>query len=163
MTDPAAPIRLATPADVAAIARIVDLAYAPYIARVGRKPAPMLDDHAARVRAGTAWVYAAAGVVSGVLVLLDEADHLLLDNVAVDPAARGTGVGRALLLFAEAEARRRGHAEVRLYTNVKMTENIALYARIGYRETGRGVQAGMDRVFFAKPIPAQTGFQAPRY
>ena len=145
-------IRPATPADVADIARIVDAAYAHYVPRIGRRPAPMEDDHAARIRDGEAWVFVAEGAVAGVLVLIDESDHLLLDNVAVDPAQRGTGIGRALLLFAEAEARRRGYAEVRLYTNVMMTENIAMYARIGYRETGRGGQAGFQRVFYTKTL-----------
>jgi hypothetical protein len=34
-----------------------------------------------------------------------------------------------LIAFAEVEAQRLGHAELRLYTHVTMTENIALYAR----------------------------------
>jgi ribosomal protein S18 acetylase RimI-like enzyme len=145
-------IRRAEAPDVADIARIVDAAYAHYVPRIGRKPAPMLDDHAARVRDGEAWVAQEDGAVAGVLVLIDEPDHVLLDNIAVDPARRGTGIGRALLRFTEAEARRRGYAEVRLYTNAKMTENIALYARIGYRETGRSGQSGFDRVFLAKSL-----------
>jgi len=155
-----APIRLATEHDVPAIARIVDAAYAHYVPRIGRKPAPMLDDHGARARAGQAWVFAPeGGDIAGVLVLIDEPDHLLLDNVAVDPARRGGGVGRALLTFAEAEARRRGYPEIRLYTNEMMTENIAMYARIGYRETGRGVAAnsGLRRVYFAKRVAAAEG------
>jgi ribosomal protein S18 acetylase RimI-like enzyme len=147
-------LRPAVPADVTAITRIVDAAYAHYIPRIGRKPGPMQDDHAARVRAGEAFVLEAGGTVAGVLVLIDQPDHLLLDNVAVDPARRGSGLGRTLLQFAEAEARRRGHPEIRLYTHVTMTENIGLYARIGYRETGRGTQAGFERVFFAKPVAA---------
>ncbi len=145
-------IRPATAADVPAIARIVEAAYAPYVARIGRKPAPMLDDHAARVRDGQAMVFETDGAVAGVAVLLDEPDHLLLDNIAVDDAHRGTGIGRALLQFVEAEAARRGYAEVRLYTTEAMVENIALYARIGYQETGRGGQDGYRRVFFAKSV-----------
>jgi ribosomal protein S18 acetylase RimI-like enzyme len=151
------PIRRATEDDVAAIARIVDDAYAHYVPRIGRKPMPMLDDHGARVRAGQAWVFeAAGGAVAGVLVLIDTADHLLLDNIAVDPARRGGGIGRALLQFAEPEAGRRGYAEIRLYTHEKMTENIALYGRIGYRETGRAVAvpSGLPRVHFAKRLSA---------
>ena len=122
--------------------------------RMGRKPGPMTDDHAARARDGQAWVSTIDGAVVGVLVLLDQPDHLLLDNVAVDPARRGTGVGRDLLRFAEAEAIRRGYPELRLYTHVTMTENIALYARIGYHETGRATQSGFERVFFAKRVAA---------
>ena len=34
----------------------------------------------------------------------------------------------------------------------RMTENIALYARLGFEETGRGHEAGYDRVFMRKRI-----------
>lgn len=33
-----------------------------------------------------------------------------------------------------------------------MTENIALYSRTGWQETGRGEQNGFARVFFRKPV-----------
>jgi hypothetical protein len=36
-----------------------------------------------------------------------------------------------------------------------MTENIAMYPRLGYRETGRGEQAGYARVFFAKRLDSR--------
>jgi GNAT superfamily N-acetyltransferase len=145
-------IRLAVAADVPTVARVVDDAYRHYIPRIGRPPAPMLDDHAARVAAGRLWVIEDGDGIAGVLVLLPEADHLLLDNVAVAPGRQGTGLGRRLLGFAEVEAARRGYTEIRLYTNVLMTENRRLYAAIGYEETGRGRDAGFDRVFMCKRL-----------
>jgi GNAT superfamily N-acetyltransferase len=144
-------IRPAGVADLPAVGAIVEAAYSPYIARMGKKPGPMLDDYAALVRSHDIWVAADAGGVAGVIVLLAQADHLLLDNVAVAPERQGQGVGKALLRFAEQEARRRGFGELRLYTHEKMTENVAMYARAGWTETGRGRQAGFDRVFFRKP------------
>ena len=33
-----------------------------------------------------------------------------------------------------------------------MTENIALYTRLGFEETGRGRQDGYDRVFMRKQV-----------
>jgi hypothetical protein len=54
--------------------------------------------------------------------------------------------------FAEKEASRRGYGELRLYTHVTMTENIAMYLALGWQETGRGEQAGYQRVFFRKPV-----------
>jgi len=145
-------IRPAGHADLPAVTAIVEAAYTPYIARMGKKPGPMLDDYAALVRAHQVWVAEDAGEVAGVLVLLPEPDHLLLDNIAVAPERHGQGVGKALLRFVEDEARRRGFAELRLYTNEMMTENVALYARTGWTETGRGEQAGFQRVFFRKPV-----------
>jgi len=145
-------IRAARPADVARIAAIVDRAYEIYIARIGKKLGPMLDDYAARVAEDAVWVAEQDGTVQGILVLLPEPDHILLDNIAVAPEAHGQGVGRALVAFAEDEARRRGFAEIRLYTHEKMTENIAMYPRLGYAETHRAQQAGYDRVFFRKKL-----------
>jgi len=57
-----------------------------------------------------------------------------------------------MLEFAEAEAMRRGWNEIQLYTNALMTENIALYRRIGYVETSRATEKGFDRVYMTKPL-----------
>ena len=57
-----------------------------------------------------------------------------------------------LLAFAEAEAVRRGYCEIHLYTHRTMTENQRLYAAIGYEETGRGTEAGYERVFMRKRL-----------
>ncbi|MEJ0067422.1 MAG: GNAT family N-acetyltransferase [Pseudomonadota bacterium] len=147
-------IRPARPADIADIERIVHDAYAPYITRMGQRPGPMDDDYPARVTEQAAWVLERDGGVAGLVVLLDEADHLLLDNVAVARSHHGQGLGRVLVAFAEAEARRRGYREIRLYTHVTMTENLAIYARLGFEETHRGEQAGFHRVFMRKRLGA---------
>jgi ribosomal protein S18 acetylase RimI-like enzyme len=91
-------------------------------------------------------------VIAGIIVLLPATDYLLLDNVAVSPARQGLGLGRRLLAFAEAEALRRGYSEIRLFTHQTMVENQRLYASIGYEETGRGTEAGYDRVFMRKQL-----------
>ena len=90
--------------------------------------------------------------IAAIIVLLPEPDHLLLDNIAVLPDRQGQGLGRQLIAFAEDEARRLGYAELRLYTHEKMTENIALYTRLEFEETGRGREAGYDRVFMTKRL-----------
>jgi len=90
--------------------------------------------------------------IAGVVVLLPRPDYLLLDNIAVAPARQGTGLGRRLLAFAEAEAVRRGYREIRLYTHRTMTENQRLYTAFGYEETGRGAEAGYERVFMRKRL-----------
>jgi ribosomal protein S18 acetylase RimI-like enzyme len=145
-------IRAATAADVLAIANIVDQAYRHYIARMGKPPGPMLDDYAARVSEGVIWVLEEGAAIAGIIVLLPTTSYLLLDNIAVSPARQGSGLGRRLLAFAEAEALRRGYPEIRLYTHLTMVENQRLYASIGYEETGRGSEAGYDRVFMRKQL-----------
>ncbi|TDH62273.1 GNAT family N-acetyltransferase [Dankookia rubra] len=145
-------IRPARPEEAPRLAAIVEAAYAPWVPVVGRRPFPMQDDYAARIAAGEAWVLEEAGALCGVLVIETHPGHLMLDNIAVDPARQGKGDGRVLLDFAEAEARRRGLPEIRLYTNVLMERNIALYAKRGYAETERRQEKGFARVFMAKPL-----------
>ena len=145
-------IRPASPDDVPAIEQVVNDAYVRYVERIGKKPGPMLDDYKARVAEGAVSVLVSAGEIVGVIVLLPEADHLLLDNIAVLPARHGAGLGRRLMEFAESEARRRGYAEIRLYTHALMHENLAMYPRLGYEEFARGEQAGYQRVFMRKRL-----------
>jgi len=149
MRDPE--IRPAGPGDVAPAARIVAAAYAGYVAMNGLVPGPMRDDYAARQREGVLWVLD-DGAVRGVLVLIAGADHLLLDNVAVDPAAQGMGYGRMLMDFAESHARRAGLPVVRLYTQEIMARNIAIYAARGYAETHRATELGLRRVYMEKRL-----------
>lgn len=145
-------IRRARPDDRARIEAIVEAAFDPYLARMNRKPAPMVDDYGARIAAGQALVLEAEDTVVGVLVLEPGEGFLLLDNIAVDPGHHGKGYGRMLMDFTEQEARRRGYAVVELYTNEVMVENIARYKRLGYVEVKRERVAGYDRVYFRKKL-----------
>jgi ribosomal protein S18 acetylase RimI-like enzyme len=150
-------IRLAVPAERAAVEAIVREAYTIYIERIGKAPGPMLDDYAALIGAGAVNVLETPdGTIAGIIVLLAKPDHLLLDNIAVRRDRQGQGLGRRLIGFAEAEAHRLGYCEVRLYTHETMTENITLYARLGFAETGRGRAAGYDRVFMTKRLAGKS-------
>lgn len=146
-------IRLATSSDRSAVEALVEAAYGHYVARIGRKPGPMLDDYGALIGQGRAHVLEAGGSLVGLLVLIPEEETMLLDNIAIAPDAQGRGHGRRLLEFAEAEARAAGYGAIRLYTHEKMVENIALYGRIGYAETHRGEEKGLRRVYMVKPLP----------
>lgn len=146
-------IRPGDASDLEAIRSIAEAAYSLYIERVGKRPAPMDDDYAALLEAGAVHVACdAADQIVGFLVTAVHDDHLELTTVAVAPQQQGTGVGGRLIALAEDLAREHGRADVRLYTNAAMTENLELYPRLGYRETNRRREAGFDRVFFAKHV-----------
>ena len=144
-------LRRAGAADVPAIERVVNGAFAPYVARMGKRPAPMDADYYAAVDSKRVWVLD-DGDIAGVLVTEAHEDHLLLDTVAVHPDARGSGYGALLVTRAEDDARELGLDEVRLYTNEAMTENQTYYPRLGYVETARGRADGYDRVYYRKAI-----------
>jgi ribosomal protein S18 acetylase RimI-like enzyme len=145
-------IRLAGPGDVDALRAIAAAAYQKYVPRIGRAPAPMTADYAQAVRGRQAWVAIQDGQIAGFAVLIARPGYLLVDNIAVLPAAQNRGIGTRLLGLAEDHARSLGLSEIRLYTNEAMTENLAYYARHGYVESNRAEQDGFRRVFFRKPV-----------
>jgi N-acetylglutamate synthase-like GNAT family acetyltransferase len=150
-------IRIARAADVAAVSDLVKDAYSIYLARNGKVPGPMRDDYAAliadqRVHVLEEQTLKAKGEIIGLVVLIPEAQAMLLDNVAVHPRAQGRGFGARLIAFAEARARAAGLPALRLYTQDIMTENLALYSRLGFVETHRGEEIGLNRVYMTKTL-----------
>jgi galactokinase len=144
-------IRPARTHEVSAAAALVRRAYDHYVERIGRRPSPMDDDYDARIAARELWILE-DGELAGTVVLRRVGGHLLVDNLAVAPERQGEGLGRALLEFAELEAARRRLPELRLYTNAKMTENIAMYGRLGWEEFQRTTEGPYSRVYFRKPV-----------
>jgi GNAT superfamily N-acetyltransferase len=113
----------------------------------------MTADHAAKIASGSVWVAVdRRDEPIGVLVLARTRTSLLLENVAVAPEHQRRGIGRALIGFAEDRARDVDLPEVTLYTNEQMIENLALYPRLGYDESGRRSDEGFARVFFRKRL-----------
>jgi GNAT superfamily N-acetyltransferase len=147
-------VRAARPDEAEAVGALVEAAFSRHVAAVGRRPAPMDDDHAARIAQSQQYVIDddTPGTLAASIVLVDEGDHMLVNNVAVAPDRQRRGHGRALLAFAEDEARRRGLPEIRLHTHARMADNLIMYPRLGYVEAGREARGGFDRVLFVKAI-----------
>jgi ribosomal protein S18 acetylase RimI-like enzyme len=123
-------VRLAGAPDQAAVVACTRRAYATFARRVGYDPEPL-------IAAGKVWVLESAGATVAVLVVRDEADHLLIYSVAVAPDHQGRGFGRALMAETETIARRLGRDRIVLYTNEKMAENVRFYERQGYQTFAR--------------------------
>ena len=146
-------IRLAVASDAGRVRECAEAAYRQYVHAMGRKPAAMVADFGAQIEAGHVHVITdAAHEVQGFIVFYPKERHMFLENVAVHPDAGGQGLGRALIEFCEAEARRQGLAAVHLYTNEVMTQNLAMYPRMGYVEFGRRKEDGFNRIYFEKRL-----------
>ena len=150
MTDLEYSFRSATTGDAASVTALVKAAYGHYEERIGMVPRPMTDDYTEVIKNYRVPLAERGQTNVGMIVLTVTDDGFLIDNVAVEPSSRGKGIGKALLAFAEAEARRAGFDSIYLYTHEKMTENIALYSRIGYVEYERRPQEDFSLVYMRK-------------
>jgi len=152
MTEIEYSLRSAKEPDASKVATLVEAAYSHFVERIGILPRPMTDDYAQVIAKQQVTVAESHGNIVGVIVLNVDEEGFLIDNVAVDPSHRGQGLGKALLEFAEAEARRAGFNSIYLYTHEKMTENLALYSRIGYVEYDRHSKGEFSLVCMRKHL-----------
>ena len=145
-------LRSANVADVPKVSALVNAAYGHYVERLGMLPRPMTEDYSEVIANRRVTVAESHGTIVGLIVLAVDDEGFLIDNVAVDPSYRGKSLGRALLEFAEAEARRAGFDSIYLYTHEKMSENVAIYSRIGYVEYDRRSQGRFSLVYMRKHL-----------
>ena len=112
---------------------------------------------AALIAAGTFFVLArdVAGAALGAGGFAPLAGHGELKRIVTTRAARGRGVGRAVVAALEAEAMRRGLRLMRLETGRESPDAIALYARCGYAPCGPfgGYVENDSSVFMEKRLP----------
>lgn len=75
--------------------------------------------------------------------------------LAVDPAHRSLGAGKALTTFCIDLARERGHAQVILHTTLSMTIAWGMYERLGFRRSPDldFQQEGLEVFGFRRPLP----------
>jgi ribosomal protein S18 acetylase RimI-like enzyme len=126
-------MRQAVAADAAAVRALTREAYAKWVPLIGREPKPMQANYAEAIATHRIDLGLLGGEPAGLIETIAEADHLLVENVAVAPSFQRRGIGRQLMTHAERLATSLGYREVRLYTNQHFAENIQLYLKLGYR------------------------------
>ena len=91
------------------------------------------------------------GRPAGYLVAQDDvdADELYVDAIGVDPAFRGRGLGRALLLHAIGWGAGRGRANAALTVRQDRAQALSLYLQCGFRQAVAGVHWRKDRAVVA--------------
>jgi len=145
-------MRQAVAADAAAVRALTREAYMKWVAVTGREPLPMRVDYVEALTKHRFDLLEEDGVLVALIETERNDDHLLIVNVAVAPSHQKRGLGRRLLAHAESLAREESLDTVRLYTNARMVENIALYRSLGYR-IDREEPAGTSiQVHMSKPL-----------
>lgn len=145
-------LRPAIASDLAAIKALVEAAYRPWVEVIGAVPGPLLADYAVPLAKQRITLAEAAGALLGLMVLDPQPNFLRVDNIAIAPHAQGQGLGRRFVALAEETAIANGFDQLELYTNAKMTSNIQLYERLGFRRAYTSHTNGLDRVHMTKDL-----------
>jgi len=136
------------PADAAGALAVIRAAFAAQPVRTDPPSAALAETAAslaARLaRGGGAGVWR-EGLLVGVVLWEREGDSLVLGRLAVLPRFRRQGLAAALVGAAVAAGQAGGCARLRLGTRVELTDNHRLFARLGFRETGRTAHPGHHR------------------
>lgn len=142
--------------DIPAVKAIVNDAYSKYVERIGKEPAPMTTDYYELMNTHDIFVLKSDindTVVGSIVLATDsESASIKINNLVVDTAAQGRGYGRVLMNYAEELAQSQGISALTLFTNIKMYENLSLYAKMGFIETERKTESGFERVHFRKKL-----------
>ncbi len=131
-----AAIRRANSTDIDVVRNISSEAYLPYEAAIGIVPIPAVEDYRPRIERNEVWLLEEDGEAVGLAVLEQRPDHLFVYSIAVRPDRQGQGYGSTLLGFVDLKAIELGAPEIRLYTNLRMEKNIAIYRSRGYEQVG---------------------------
>ena len=154
-----------TPADLAAIRRLfqayadglgVDLAYQDFAGELAGLPGKYAPPRGALLLARSA-----AGAPLGCVALRPlDGDGCEMKRLYVSPAARGTGLGAALLRAIITEARGLGYRAIRLDTLPDMAAAQAMYAAAGFRPIAPYYDGAAAGTIFLELALAQGGSAA---
>ncbi len=116
-----------------AIHRLMRRAFTPYARKLGRKPKagpyPWLE---AAIGRGDVYIALDESEIVGVIATSRRGDELAIDQLGVDPARQGGGIGGWLLEQIEQIARRDRLAALTLFTAEMMSDVVRLYDRHGF-------------------------------
>jgi catechol 2,3-dioxygenase-like lactoylglutathione lyase family enzyme/GNAT superfamily N-acetyltransferase len=144
--------RQAEPTDATAIHELTRAAYAKWVPLIGREPLPMTADYTQSVLKHRFDLIHINGKLAALIETIVQADHLLIENVAVSPSFQKRGLGGKLLAHAEKLAAASGFSEIKLYTNRVFAENIQLYSKLGYHVDREEAFMGGFLVHMSKPV-----------
>lgn len=124
-------------------------AYSVYLHSLkGASLPPLQVDYAAEIQNYPTWVAVCNEKVLGGLIMTFDQSAAMISNIAVQPEAQGSGLGRALLDLAYQQARENGFTRMRLSTHALLTNNVSLYQHLGWDV----VEQDSVRVIMEKPV-----------
>lgn len=133
---------MATAAQHDGVERLLRAAFAPYVERLGRAlPADAYAWLDASIERGDVFVGLRDGEIVGAVAISRRGPDFFIEQVAVDPALQGAGLGSWLLEHIEQVSRTAGTEALCLETAAMMSDLLRFYRRHGFEEARRALPA----------------------
>ena len=103
---------------------------------------------------GEVWVIGTPPIAT--VTLTPRTDVLYLGKLAVDESARGQGLARRLVDWAEQRTVQLGLPAIELQTRIELVDNQRTFVALGFSEIARTAHAGYDRttsITYRRPVP----------
>jgi len=140
--------------DLFAIYRLVDTTYDPLVERFKIPRFPQRTKYFRMICSDRLWVLQSQQKLVGMITLVDDSDRLWVGLLTVLPNFQRQGFGRALIEFAESEARRRGMKELVLDTLERLPDAFSFHQRLGFAEIDRQERYGQIYILMTKRVSA---------
>ena len=125
----------------AAVVKVLQRAFADYDGQLQPPPGALTETEASvrahLERGGRLALAFIEGAPVGAMFLERKGDALFLSRVSVVPEKRGSGITARMVALAEELARREGVHALTLRVREVLAQNLALFERLGFRETSR--------------------------
>jgi ribosomal protein S18 acetylase RimI-like enzyme len=138
-------IRQAEDNDAVGVTAVIHAAFEPYRGRLvpdSSAHAETVDTVRGKMANGGAVLAEQDGRLVAATLFEREGDALYIGRLAVLPEARRNGLAPRLVEAVEAIARERGIRRLTLGVRLALDDNIRLFTRLGFRETGRTSHPG---------------------
>jgi ribosomal protein S18 acetylase RimI-like enzyme len=145
-------VRAARAEEAALLATLLRAAFEEYRGRLDPPSGAHAETEASvrrKLATADALIAEVGGVPAGCVFVERQARRLYISRLAVLPAYRRRGVGRALIDAVEARALVLCLPRVRLDVRLALTQQRAYYERLGYRQVGLGTHAGYPAPTYA--------------
>ena len=138
--------------DAAEILALTRAAYTHWVNVLGREPLPMIADYDAALTKHRFDLLCSGGTLRALIETELRGETFWIENIAVDTALHGEGIGRSLLDLAKSIAIEQGCNHLRLCTNAKMARNIVIYKKYGFQIDREEVVSHGTVIYMSKPI-----------
>jgi ribosomal protein S18 acetylase RimI-like enzyme len=138
-------VRKAEAHEAATVTAVIHAAFEPYRGRLvpdSSAHAETVETVRGKMASGGAVLAERDGRMLAAVLFEPEGDALYIGRLAVLPEARRNGLAQRLVEAVEAIARERGVARLTLGVRLSLEDNIRLFTRLGFRETGRTSHPG---------------------